>query len=93
MLQHFAAGIIFATICTEIVPEMLNRSYIDTMIVGYIAGIILIYAIIGVDKAINSGDSKGWTGVALAGVPTRYICRVGNNGLFVIWKFCYGLYV
>jgi zinc transporter, ZIP family len=67
LLQHLAAGIIFASIATEIVPEIMNRDHLVAMIVGYFVGIVFMYAIRGIDKAMNTGDRKGWLGVALAG--------------------------
>ena len=41
-LQHLVAGIIFATVATELVPEILKGSNIVVMLMGYGTGILLI---------------------------------------------------
>ena len=67
-LQHFAAGIIFASVATEVVPELLAASHVKWMVIGYVLGIVLIFGIRFLDKKSASENRKGgWIGLATAG--------------------------
>lgn len=48
-LQHLAAGIIFATVATELVPELLQSSSVIMMLIGYGAGMLLILCLRALD--------------------------------------------
>lgn len=67
-LQHLAAGIIFASVATEIVPELLHDKHIGTMIIGYVLGIALIFCVRMLERkdGAESGSSK-WIGLATTG--------------------------
>lgn len=70
-LQHFAAGIIFASVATEIVPELLAGGFIVRMLVGFLVGILLIFGVRLLDNAgEGSGDDASrqryWFGLAVA---------------------------
>ena len=67
-LQHLAAGIIFALIATEVVPELLAGSHIGTMVIGYILGIVFILGVRLLDNKTGAESrSRGWIGLATTG--------------------------
>ncbi len=67
-LQHFAAGIIFASVATEVVPELLIGDHMGSMVIGYVLGIALIFGIRCIEKKNSAGIGKGsWVGFAIAG--------------------------
>ncbi len=69
-LQHLAAGIIFASVATVIVPELLSGSHIGTMVIGYILGMVLIFGVRMFDQkagAESGSGSGGWIRLATAG--------------------------
>ena len=39
-LQHFAAGIVIAAVCTEVVPEAIAKDHIWSVIVGFVIGVL-----------------------------------------------------
>ncbi len=65
-LQHLAAGIIFASIATEIVPELLNDMHLLTIVIGYGAGMLLIFAVRSLDTA-KEGEGRGGLSFTIAG--------------------------
>ena len=40
--QHLAAGIIFSSISTECDPELFNDTHLLTMLIEYVAGMLVI---------------------------------------------------
>ncbi|MEE2907599.1 MAG: ZIP family metal transporter [Planctomycetota bacterium] len=44
-LQHFAAGIVIAAVCTEVVPEAIAKDHIWSVIVGFVIGVVLVMAV------------------------------------------------
>jgi zinc transporter, ZIP family len=69
-LQHLAAGIIFATIATEVVPELLGGGQIGAVSIGYGLGMCLI---VGVryfatkNKSESKKEQGSWVGLAVGG--------------------------
>ncbi|MCH2134013.1 MAG: hypothetical protein MK116_09720 [Phycisphaerales bacterium] len=41
-LQHFAAGIVIAAVCTEVVPEAIARDHVWSVIIGFTVGVALV---------------------------------------------------
>ncbi len=67
-LQHLAAGVIFASVATEVVPELLDGGHIGAMGIGYILGMLLIFGIRFLDTKRESEPGKGsWIGLAVSG--------------------------
>ena len=64
-LQHLAAGIIFASVATEVVPEILSGSHVGSMVIGYVLGMILIFGIRSLEK--KDSGKKSWLSLAIAG--------------------------
>lgn len=44
-LQHFAAGIVIAAVCTEVVPEAIAKEHIWSVIVGFVIGVVLVMSV------------------------------------------------
>ncbi len=67
-LQHLAAGIIFATIATEVVPELLDGGHIGAVSIGYVLGMCLIFGVRYIDTKNESKQEQGsWVGLAVGG--------------------------
>lgn len=41
-LQHFAAGIVIAAVCTEVVPEAIKNAHIWSVVIGLVIGVALV---------------------------------------------------
>ncbi len=69
-LQHLAAGIIIASVATEIVPELLQNNHIAPTIIGLFVGIVLVYSVRYFDESFSKGNSEGnttqWLGLSVA---------------------------
>lgn len=66
-MQHLAAGIIFATVATEVVPELLQDGHVATLSIGYVAGMILIFGVRFLDSSeMKRSNANGWIGLAIA---------------------------
>lgn len=44
-LQHFAAGIVIAAVCTEVVPDAIAQNHIWPVIVGFAIGVLLVMSV------------------------------------------------
>lgn len=69
-LQHLAAGIIFASVATEMVPELLESQHVLPILLGFVVGIVLVYSVRYFDESTNDenrvGNSKQWLGLLVA---------------------------
>ncbi|MCH2173203.1 hypothetical protein MK489_20685 [Myxococcota bacterium] len=54
-LQHLAAGIVFAAVATEIVPEMLEGGYKLSVVLGFSLGVVLMFGV----RWATGGDTHG----------------------------------
>ena len=53
-LQHLAAGIVFAAVATEIVPEMLAGGEVVAVLVGFSLGVCLMFGV----RVVTSGEVR-----------------------------------
>jgi len=74
-LQHLAAGIVFAAVATEIVPEMLAGGELGAVVVGFSVGVCLMFTVrvaSGADARELQGPSNAqstpWGMLAATGV-------------------------
>ena len=74
-LQHLAAGIVFAAVATEIVPEMLEGGYVLAVALGFSAGVLLMFGVrvasdtmSGAGRAAADGSANGWSMLMATGI-------------------------
>ncbi len=49
-VQHFAAGIVFAAVASEIIPEILERNFVVAFAIGFPLGVALVVALRQLDR-------------------------------------------
>ena len=62
-MQHFASGIVFAAVATELVPDMVAGGRILPMLTGFILGVGLVLGIRVVDERGRSGGRRAAAGL------------------------------
>jgi len=73
-LQHLAAGIVFAAVATEIVPEMLEGSQVAAVASGFSLGVLLMFGVrVAIDvlergSASASSGGSGWSMIVATGI-------------------------
>lgn len=74
-LQHLAAGIVFAAVATEIVPEMLAGGHVLAVASGFAAGVALMFGVRLAGDAMSSANTtkssasaSGWSMLMATGI-------------------------
>ena len=74
-LQHLAAGIVFAAVSTEIVPEMLAGGHVLAVALGFAAGVVLMFgvrvasdAMLAASNSESSAGTSGWSILLATGI-------------------------
>jgi len=72
-LQHFAAGVVFAAVAVEVLPEVLHRKAPLAAAVGFTAGVALMLAVRAISQKIEGRKEEGrqggtWSMVAVIGI-------------------------
>ena len=74
-LQHLAAGIVFAAVATEIVPEMLVGGHVLAVASGFAAGVALMFGVRVASDAMSEassteagGSASGWSMLMATGI-------------------------
>ena len=77
-LQHLAAGIVFAAVATEIVPEMLAGGHVLAVASGFAAGVALMFGVRVASDAMSEassteagGSASGWSMLMATGIAPR----------------------
>ena len=52
-VQHFAAGIVFAAVASEIIPEILERNFVVAFAIGFPLGVALVVALRQLDRLMQ----------------------------------------
>ena len=69
-VQHFAAGVVFAAISTEIIPEVMHAGTPGTALVGFAAGVATMFAMRWLAERLEARDTGG------ASIPLGFIAAV-----------------
>ena len=74
-LQHLAAGIVFAAVATEVVPEMLEGGFVLAVAFGFSAGVVLMFGVRVASDATSDtssteagGSASGWSMLLATGI-------------------------
>lgn len=80
-IQHFAAGMVFAAVAVELLPDVVSEHAPVATIIGFSVGIFLMLLIRSLtEKKEESEDSlaeKGQLSTKLPGLPTGLIATIG----------------
>ena len=71
-VQHFAAGVVFAALATELLPDVMHRRLPLQTIAGFALGVVVMLLL----KAFTEKKSQG-TEVVKAGLPTTLLIALG----------------
>lgn len=71
-VQHFAAGVVFAAVAVELLPDILHERNPVAMTLGFAAGVILMLGVRHLTEA-----QTGQKGVSGGGPPTGLVVTIG----------------
>lgn len=71
-VQHFAAGVVFAAIATEIIPEVMHAGNPGAALMGFAAGVAAMFAMRWLAERLESRDSA-----KAAALPLGFLAAVG----------------
>ena len=60
-IQHFAAGVVFAALAGEVLPDLRREGHLGAVLLGFSAGVGLLLAL--------AGDADGWRWVFYVNIP------------------------
>ena len=66
IIQHFSAGVVFAALAVELIPELYSTPFKLQLIIGYVIGTALMLIIQKVFSNNHSHDSKSTTSLLIA---------------------------
>ena len=52
-IQHFAAGIVFAAVASEVIPEILGRDFVLAFAIGFPLGVALVVSLRQTDRLLQ----------------------------------------
>lgn len=71
-VQHFAAGVVFAAVAGEILPDMSHGAHLPAVVVGFVAGVALMLVLGAWERrteaAAEAGPADAFPGAALVAV-------------------------
>lgn len=70
-IQHFAAGVVFAAVATELLPDVLEEHALASTIIGFALGVIVMF---GIKWIVERSGQKG---VSKAEQPTSLMITAG----------------
>ena len=73
LVQHFTAGVVFAALAGEAIPDVLHRKALVQTVIGFVLGVALM---VGVGRLTDNKD-----GVARTGVPWGLLIPLGVDAL------------
>ena len=84
-VQHFTAGVVFAAIAGEVIPDVLHRHAPAATIIGFVAGVALMFGIGRVSDALLPDAEHPNPTVAVPGTRRRFpaslVAAVSIDGL------------
>ena len=85
MIQHFTAGVVFAAIAGEVIPDVIDRHAPIATVIGFVAGVALMFGISRLSDALVPAEtappqSAGASG-SRAGFPAALVAAVSIDGL------------
>ena len=83
-VQHFAAGVVFAAVALELLPEITRRIHIIPLVIGFCAGVSLMLVVRKFSEKL--GGVQGTTGLIVAAAVDVFI-----DGLLMGVSFDVGL--
>src|SRR5215210_1698603 len=75
-VQHFTAGVVFAAIAGEVIPDVINRDAPGTTVIGFLIGVGLMF---GISRATEGID--GGSGSRPDAFPSALVAAVSVDGL------------
>ncbi len=83
-VQHFAAGVVFAAVALELLPELVTNLKLFSLIIGFSAGVALMLAVRKITERIDG--KEGSSGLVIASGVDVFI-----DGLLIGVSFDVGL--
>ena len=84
-IQHFTAGVVFAAVAGEVIPDVIDRHAPAATVIGFVVGVALMFGISRVSDALLPAAQDTNPTVAVAGTPRRFpaslIAAVSIDGL------------
>src|SRR5829696_3487766 len=74
-IQHFTAGVVFAAIAGEVIPDVIHRDKPISTVAGFVLGVALMFGISRI-----AGDAEERVGAA-GGFPIAMVVAVCIDGL------------
>ncbi|NNJ08736.1 transporter [Chloroflexales bacterium ZM16-3] len=92
-VQHFAAGVVFAAVAGEVLPEIMREHSLVPAIIGFSLGVVAMLGIKELSERMGGGHGEGEAGTGGA-LPTTMLITIGvdllMDGLLVGVGFAAG---
>ena len=84
-VQHFAAGIVFAAVASEVIPEILRRDYVIAFAIGFPLGVALVVSLRQTDRFLQRRRAAAGRkqGAGAMGIVAPVAVDLGIDGLLV----------
>ncbi len=84
-VQHFAAGIVFAAVASEVIPEILRRDFIIAFAIGFPLGVVVVVSLRQTDRLLQRRRAAAGTDQATGaiGIVAPVAVDLAVDGLLV----------
>jgi ZIP family zinc transporter len=76
-VQHFAAGVVFAAVAGEVLPDLRSEGRLPAVVVGFGLGVALLLGLAAWSRRMESGAEDGTAGSNVVRLPVGLLAAVG----------------
>lgn len=74
-VQHFAAGVVFAAVAGEVLPDLRDQHRLGPLVAGFVAGVVTLLLLDAFERRAEAANARG--------LPTALLAAIAIDGVLV----------